>query len=76
VAVRFIWDKENTEHVVHHGVDPDLAERIFSAADRLMFPVDGDRTRFIVEGTVAGRTYRMVSRWSARRPSIQSPPSA
>lgn len=39
--MRFVWDEENTAHLVRHGVDPALAERIFTAEDRLMFAVEG-----------------------------------
>ncbi len=59
-VMRFVWDEENTAHLAQHGVDPALAERIFTADDRLMFAVEDDPMRFVVEGTVGSTIYRMV----------------
>ena len=58
--MRFVWDEENAVHLARHGVDPALAERIFTAEDRLMFAAAEDASRFIIEGTVGGRVYRLV----------------
>jgi uncharacterized DUF497 family protein len=58
--MQFVWDEENTAHLARHGVDPALAERIFTAEDRLMFAAEEDPVRFIVEGTVGGKIYRLV----------------
>jgi uncharacterized DUF497 family protein len=58
--MRFVWDEENTAHLARHGMDTVLAERIFTADDRLMFGVEDDPVRFIVEGTVSGKIYRLV----------------
>lgn len=58
--MRFIWDEENRTHLARHGVDPDTAECILTAEDRLLFAVDDDPGRFIAEGTVEGKTYRLV----------------
>ncbi len=58
--MRFLWDEQNRTHLARHAVDPDIAESIFIAEDRLLFAVDGDPGRFIAEGTVEGKTYRLV----------------
>lgn len=58
--MRFVWDEENTAHLARHGIDPALAERIFTAQDRLMFAAENGPSRFIVEGTVGGKIYRLV----------------
>jgi uncharacterized DUF497 family protein len=58
--MRFVWDDQNTAHLAQHGVTRGLAEQIFTAGDRLMFAVDDDPARFIIEGTVETKTYRMV----------------
>jgi len=58
--MRFVWDDQNTAHLAQHGVTRGLAERLFTAEDRLMFAVDDDPARFIIEGSVETKTYRMV----------------
>lgn len=58
--MQVVWDEENTAHLARHGVDPALAEQIFTAEDRLMFATDDDPARFLVEGTVGGKVYRLV----------------
>jgi uncharacterized DUF497 family protein len=58
--MRFVWDDQNTAHLAEHGVTRGLAEQLFTADDRLLFAADDDPTRFIVEGSVAMKTYRMV----------------
>ena len=58
--MRFVWDEENTAHLARHGVDRALAERIFTAEDRLMFAAEDGPACFIVEGSVGSRTYRLV----------------
>jgi uncharacterized DUF497 family protein len=60
VAMLLVWDEENTAHLARHRVDPALAERIFTAEDRLMFAAEDDPGRFIIEGTVDGKIYRLV----------------
>jgi uncharacterized DUF497 family protein len=58
--MRVVWDEENAAHLARHRVDPALAERIFTAEDRLMFAAEEDAARFIIEGTVGSRVYRLV----------------
>ena len=58
--MRFVWDDQNTAHLAQHGVTRGLAERLFTAEDRLMFAVDDDPARFIIEGSVETKTYRLV----------------
>lgn len=58
--MRFVWDEENTAHLARHGIDPALAERIFTAEDRLMFAAEDDPARFIIEAAVGGKTRRLV----------------
>lgn len=58
--MRFVWDDDNTVHLARHGVVPALAERIFAAEDRLMFATEDDPARFVVEGSVDGKVYRLV----------------
>ncbi len=58
--MEFLWDEQNTAHLARHGIHRELAEGIFRAADRSLFAADDDPGRFIVEGTISGRTYRLV----------------
>jgi hypothetical protein len=56
--VRFYWFPENVAHVACHGLTPSDVEAIFEAKD---LRVKQERPgRWMAEGTVAGRTFRVV----------------
>lgn len=55
----FLWDDNNLKHLASHGVTPEMAEAVFLAGADDLRP---SRTahRYIVEGTLDGRDYRLV----------------
>lgn len=57
--MRFVWHRENVEHVARHGLSPREVEAVFGAKD-LGIAASGRRGRWIAEGTVAGRALRVA----------------
>jgi hypothetical protein len=61
-GVVFLWDDrpgKNVEHIEHHGLTPDLWERVYFAATRRQCDKD-DASVEVAEGRVAGCLYRIV----------------
>lgn len=59
LVVRFVWHRENVEHVARHGLSPQEVEAVFDAED-LGIAASGRRGRWIAEGTVSGFAVRVA----------------
>ena len=57
--MRFFWDEVNEQEIAAHGIGKATAEAVFFADDRA---IDADlrtHNRFMAEGTVNGKFYRV-----------------
>lgn len=57
--MHFVWDEVNEAEIKAHGLDKTIAEAVFSAEDQGITKDPRAPNRFIVEGSVDGRTYRV-----------------
>lgn len=57
--MQFHWDEINEQEITAHGVDRATAEAVFFADDRAIEVDPRSPNRFIVEGTVNTRLYRV-----------------
>lgn len=55
----FIWDGVNDAEIQAHGVDRETAEAVFLAGDAGFGRHPSIPNRWVVEGTVNGKTYRV-----------------
>ena len=57
--MRFHWDEANEEEIAAHGIAKATAEAVFFAEDRAIIPDYRSLNRFIAEGTVDSKLYRV-----------------
>jgi uncharacterized DUF497 family protein len=55
----FHWDELNEQEITAHGIDKATAEAVFFADDRAIAPDPILYNRFIAEGTVESKFYRV-----------------
>lgn len=57
--MRFVWTDQNQTHIAGHGLTRDTVEAVFTASDAA--EMETERAgRWIVEGTVSRKLYRVV----------------
>lgn len=57
--MQFFWDEINEAEIKAHGIDKATAEAVFFAEDRGISKDPTTYNRFLAEGTVAGKFYRV-----------------
>jgi uncharacterized DUF497 family protein len=57
--LQFHWDEINRQEIAAHGVDEAVAEAVFFAEDRGIIKDPRSHNRFIAEGTVDSKLYRV-----------------
>lgn len=55
----FLWDENNSAHILAHGIDQELAEKVFWAGIDDMH-ASRVRHRYLIEAEVQGRLFRLV----------------
>ena len=57
--MRFVWTEQNSAHIAEHGLSRVDVEAVFDAPDAA--EMETERAgRWVVEGTVRGRLFRVV----------------
>ena len=62
--MEFIWDDNNTAHILAHGVVQAMAEKVFWAGLEDM-RASRTRHRYVIEAEVDGQVYRLICDISA-----------
>jgi uncharacterized DUF497 family protein len=57
--MQFFWDEINEAEVKAHGIDKATAEAVFTAEDLGIDKDPSKHNRFLAEGTVNGKSYRV-----------------
>ena len=57
--MRFHWDEINRQEIAAHGIDEATAEAVFFAEDRAIIREPLSFNRFLAEGTVNSKFYRV-----------------
>ena len=59
MVLQFYWDEVNEQEIAAHGIPKATAEAVFFAEDRAIIQDSRCLNRFIAEGTVDSKFYRV-----------------